>query len=260
MDQEILNRQQKEKDFHNRKAALGPSQVIYTNRRLPYYDCFYDLIGDVAGLRILDYGCGNGWFSHWMASRGAHVIGIDISDELIKQALLNYADKTYDGSVDFTVMAAENLTFEPESFDLVVGSAILHHTDLKSSVCNIERILKRDGGRAIFVEPMNQNFILRLWRMMTPWRRSPVEKALTWDDICLITDAFPSVKMIFFCFFSILSSGLFLILPNSKLLSYIDIFFNKIDGKILSRWPQMGRYCAVVVLELRKKRNTQASL
>ena len=42
--------------------------------------------GDVTGLPLLDVGCGNGYFARAMASRGARVIGVDISTRMIEHA------------------------------------------------------------------------------------------------------------------------------------------------------------------------------
>ena len=44
------------------------------------------LCGNVREMRVLDVGCGNGYFSREMAGRGAHVTGIDISSRMIARA------------------------------------------------------------------------------------------------------------------------------------------------------------------------------
>src|ERR1041385_4731068 len=44
------------------------------------------LCGDVHGLRILDVGCGNGYFARALSRRGARVTGIDISPRMIEHA------------------------------------------------------------------------------------------------------------------------------------------------------------------------------
>jgi 2-polyprenyl-3-methyl-5-hydroxy-6-metoxy-1,4-benzoquinol methylase len=43
-----------------------------------------DLLGPVAGLRVLDAACGHGRITRELARRGADVVGIDISGNLIK--------------------------------------------------------------------------------------------------------------------------------------------------------------------------------
>lgn len=45
-----------------------------------------DLLGPVAGLRVLDVACGHGRISRELARRGAEVAGIDISAALISKA------------------------------------------------------------------------------------------------------------------------------------------------------------------------------
>ncbi len=45
-----------------------------------------DLLGPVAGLRVLDVACGHGRISRELARRGAEVVGIDISGSLISKA------------------------------------------------------------------------------------------------------------------------------------------------------------------------------
>ena len=44
------------------------------------------LCGDVQGLRILDVGCGTGYFAREMARRGASVTGVDISPRMLAHA------------------------------------------------------------------------------------------------------------------------------------------------------------------------------
>ena len=48
---------------------------------------FLDLLGSVAGLRVLDVACGHGRITRELARRGADVAGIDISGNLIRKAL-----------------------------------------------------------------------------------------------------------------------------------------------------------------------------
>lgn len=58
-----------------------------------------DLLGDVAGCRVLDAGCGEGYLARVLAARGAHVTGIDLSPRLI--ALARARDP--EGTIDYRV-------------------------------------------------------------------------------------------------------------------------------------------------------------
>lgn len=243
-------RQDIEKKYHNAKYK-DSIQPIYSTGSTAAYKFYWKLMGDVNGLEILDFGCGNGWLSILFAKRGAKMWGIDISEELIKHAN-QLADKEgLSGKIIFQEMPAENLIFKDNFFNLILGSAILHHTDIKPAVENIYRVLKK-SGRAIFVEPMNQNIFLKIWRKLTPWRRSPIEKAFTYNELKLIQNIFPNAKFYFFSFTSIFTQGLLLLSPANKLLLFVNDLLERFDGLCLRVLPSLGRYSAVVVMELVK--------
>jgi len=251
MNDLLSERQKIEKNYHNLKYSSDnlTNSVVRESTAHKY---FASLIGDVKDLRVLDYGCGKGWIGVNLAKSGADVYGIDISEELLKQARnLSKVEEVSD-KIHFIEMSGENLTFENDYFDLVLGSSILHHTEISLSLNNILRVLKPDG-RAIFIEPLNQNIFLRLWRKITPGRRSPAEKALTNNELELIRKTFAESKFIFFTFLSIFSEGLLILLPRNKLLLFFNDLMEMFDKLILKVVPSLGKYSAVVVLDLRKK-------
>lgn len=247
----LSDRQKQEESYHDLKyknyVDEGP------NREMKAYSYFRKFRKNVKNLRILDYGCGNGWLSIDLAKGGAaEVYGIDISKELIEKANQSAEEKGLANKVHFYKMPAENLTFSNDFFDLCLGSAILHHTELNASISNIRRVLK-PGGKAIFLEPMNQNIFLRVWRKLTPWRRSPTEKALVNNDLKFIATCFPEAKFQFFVFSSIITEGFLLAFPKNKLIRSLNTIFESLDEKLLKRFPSLGMYCAIVVLELKKE-------
>ena len=251
MENPLLKRQRIEKDYHDRKYGKKGAKNILTKENNAYR-VFRKLRGDVANLRVLDFGCGNGWLSIESGKDGAsEVFGVDISKELIEEANRLAEEKGLSNRVYFLKMPGEDLTFSDNYFDLCLGSAILHHTDLNLAIQNIFRVLK-PGGRAIFIEPLNQNIFLKSWRTLTPWRRSPVERALVNNDLKLIRKIFPGAKFHFFKFVSIFTGGLFIMFPNSKLFYFINELFEKVDSKLIELCPSFGKYCAIAVLELTK--------
>src|SRR3990170_737539 len=84
-------RQDIERKYHDEKYK-GNIQPIYNTGSAAAYKFYWKLIGDVNSLKVLDFGCGNGWLSVLLAKQGANVWGIDISEELIRQAN-QFADK-----------------------------------------------------------------------------------------------------------------------------------------------------------------------
>ena len=245
MNRSLSKRQSAEKEYHNNKYHVENYYALDATSQLSYV-FFYSLVNDVKNKKILDFGCGNGWLSFQLEKQGASVWGIDISEELIK-----IAKRLENNNINFQVMPGENLEFGSNFFDIIIGNSILHHTELKSSIKEIERVLNHNGS-AVFIEPMNENIILKFWRLVTPWRRSADEKALDYNDIQYINSVFPESTFHYFSFLSILPLGLSIICPNSNYIVSLIKFFDKIDSKILAWFPRLDRYCAVVVMEMKK--------
>ncbi|MEI7577687.1 MAG: class I SAM-dependent methyltransferase [Armatimonadota bacterium] len=96
-----------------------------------------DLLGDVSGQRILDLGCGDGVLTASLAEKGASVLGIDSSAEMISDAVGR--------GLDASVMDATALSFENE-FDAVFTNAVLHWIrDHDAVLSGVHRALKPDG-------------------------------------------------------------------------------------------------------------------
>lgn len=70
-------------------------------------------------IKILDIGCGTGFFSIMLSKNGFDVCGIDLTKEMIEQAeALAQKEKC---NVSFKIMDAERLQFEAETFDAVIA-------------------------------------------------------------------------------------------------------------------------------------------
>jgi SAM-dependent methyltransferase len=140
-------------------------------------------LNDVSGKRVLDFGCGRGEQSLRLLYRGAKVSGFDISEKYITEVYDSVKKAGYDErNYDFRVMDAHKIDYENEQFDLVFGRGILHHLDLEVSIGEVRRVLK-PGGRAIFMEPLAENPLLFLFRLLTPNARTPDERPLTRSDL-----------------------------------------------------------------------------
>jgi SAM-dependent methyltransferase len=97
-----------------------------------------DLLDPKAGERILDVGCGEGTLTKRIAERGATVLGIDNSPEMIAAARA--------AGIDALLLPAENMTFSSE-FDAAFSNATLHWVLEKEQAARaIFRALKA-GGR-----------------------------------------------------------------------------------------------------------------
>jgi len=80
-----------------------------------------DAAGVGAGTSALDVATGTGHVAGIAAARGAHAVGVDISEEMLARARQLYS------GVEFALGDAEQLAFEDDTFDAVVAAFLLHH-------------------------------------------------------------------------------------------------------------------------------------
>lgn len=101
-----------------------------------------------AGMKVLEIGCGTGYFSKELVRTGADITAIDISPDL----LLVAAQKVTANNIIFQVENAYAMTLANDSFDFIVGSSVLHHLDVELALKEFRRVLK-PGGVLRFTEP-----------------------------------------------------------------------------------------------------------
>jgi SAM-dependent methyltransferase len=101
---------------------------------------------ELAGMRVLDMGCGAGETCRLLAESGAaSVTGMDVSRNMLEKAALKPHP-----AITYIHMAAEEASFEPGSFDFVVSSLMLHYIEDISPLIRNVRSWLRDGGRFVF--------------------------------------------------------------------------------------------------------------
>jgi SAM-dependent methyltransferase len=141
--------------------------------------------------RALELGCGSGFFLLNLIQAGVARRGsvTDLSPGMVKVATRNGENLGLD--IDGRVADAEGVPYEDDTFDLVVGHAVLHHIpDVEKSLREVVRVLK-PGGRFVFAgEPTSvgntyaRSLSTLTWRVATNatklpglqgWRRPQAE-------------------------------------------------------------------------------------
>jgi ubiquinone/menaquinone biosynthesis C-methylase UbiE len=107
------------------------------------------MCGDVGGIRLLDLGCGTGYFAREMARRGARVTGVDIAPRMIEHATRYEAASPL--GVEYRVGdAAEIATWFPAaSFDMVTSCMALQDMPDVPAVLRAAHAVLRPGGRLV---------------------------------------------------------------------------------------------------------------
>jgi malonyl-CoA O-methyltransferase len=112
---------------------------------------------NVAGLAVLDMGCGTGRHALWLASHGGLVTAVDFSEGMLAEARQKpFADKVRFLQHDLH----DTLPFADDAFDLIVSGLVLEHIhDLGVFFGEARRVLK-PSGRAV-VSAMHPAMVLR---------------------------------------------------------------------------------------------------
>lgn len=97
---------------------------------------------------VLDIGTGTGIVAHTVSPFVKRIVGVDISEEMLKRAH-NPAFK----NIEFKRMDAHRLTFGSETFDKLTARMVFHHitTHTREAMRECHRVLKK-GGRMVFSE------------------------------------------------------------------------------------------------------------
>ena len=105
------------------------------------------LLPDLHGLRVVDLGCGFGWFCRWAREQGAaQVLGFDLSERMLDRA----RTMTSDAAITYVRADLERLALPEASFDLAFSSLALHYlADLEPLLVQVQRSLV-PGGRLVF--------------------------------------------------------------------------------------------------------------
>ena len=253
----MQTKQDREQAFHDvafaestRAGVWGFYKITGASRR-----AFRDrlLAEGLQGRRVLEFGSGASAQAFFAAAHGAHVTGIDISPVAVEQGRRRAAEEQLEDRVEFLVMDAESLDFPDGGFDLVCGSAVIHHLDLSRAYGEIARVLQPSGS-AIFVEPLGHNPVINAYRRRTPTLRTVDEHPLLMSDLAHAERYFDEVDLQFFHLASLAAIPLRDRAGFSRLLAALE----RLDRRLLSTGPVIQKHAWMVVMRLGRPKVGQA--
>ena len=241
--EERLNRERKFHDdrFGGDDSERSAAKKYYTANRaaeLKYNDLIVALCDKK---RLLEYGCGTGSESKRWVEHGAILTGLDISDEGIAKAKEFANQSGYKAS--YHVMNAEAMEFPNASFDVVVGTGILHHLDLTKCYQELSRVLDKNG-HAIFIEPLGHNPVINLYRLLTPKMRTDDEHPIRMKDLLQMREHFSKVDVHYFSLLSLFAVPFRRFSFHTSMLRILE----KIDAGLF-KVPGIARFAWIVVID-----------
>jgi len=119
------------------------------------YNAYYErpamlgLLPSITDARVLDAGCGSGWYAEQLLARGAFVDGIDASAAMVAYARRRLGASTSSAGAKLTLQVADlaaAVPFEDERFDGIVSPLVLHYMeDWRPTLREMRRVLKPSG-------------------------------------------------------------------------------------------------------------------
>jgi 2-polyprenyl-3-methyl-5-hydroxy-6-metoxy-1,4-benzoquinol methylase len=137
---------------HNYHESLW--QEIPEGTRPPYMQARLDFLLEhvPAGARVLDVGCGEGWFTAALAEAGMEAVGIDVAQEPLRRA----REREPDLDLRCVPLEGEWPSLRDVSFDAVwAGEVIEHVADTAGWLSEVRRVL-RSGGALVLSTPAHE--------------------------------------------------------------------------------------------------------
>jgi len=113
----------------------------------PEWPVLRSMLPDMRSLRVVDLGCGYGWFCRWAAENGAgEVLGLDISEKMLERARA----QTADAAIAYRRVDLEELSLPKASFDLAYSSLAFHYVEDAARLYRAIHDALVPGGRLVF--------------------------------------------------------------------------------------------------------------
>jgi len=133
---------------------FNPVRLAYILEKICIaFECHADSARPLAGLRILDIGCGGGLLCEPLTRLGAQMVGVDAAQTNIEVAKIHASQNGLD--IDYRASTAEDLAAAGEKFDVVLNMEVIEHVaDVKLFMSACSTMVKPGG--LMFVATINR--------------------------------------------------------------------------------------------------------
>jgi ubiquinone/menaquinone biosynthesis C-methylase UbiE len=157
-----IERNQALRDEFNRWAEAGRGEGMEEDH-LPIVLPVLDAIGLAPDDNVMDVGCGAGWLSRLLAERlpEGRVIGVDISDEMVRRARRNYVDVE---NAMFVIGAVDEIPWDAYFFNHAISvESAYYWPDPAPGLREIFRVLREGGSAWVLINYYRDNSHCHQW-------------------------------------------------------------------------------------------------
>jgi ubiquinone/menaquinone biosynthesis C-methylase UbiE len=215
-------------------------ELYWKQKKLRWFDQYYDFLDTInqdvfnrlslsQKRRILLVGIGETDDVVFFKETGSEIVSIDIARNILKW-----------GDFFMSVqMDANKLAFKKKSFDIVFLRTVLLHCDHSALLREVRRVL-REGGRFFWIEPLKNNFLLWVYRLLLSPGKMTRLNYLTYEDLRSFDRTFHTVWHRECYLFSVVLIPVFLFIPwLRKPVRLLQGF----EMKIVDRVHFLRRFC-----------------
>lgn len=123
-------------------------------------------LGEIAGKKILEVGCGRGATLLEFARRGGDVTGLDYSEEALATCRELASRNGIEGRIRFVNGDARSLPFPCESFDFVFNVGLIEHFEDPSGILAEQHRVLRRGGFLLLQVPQKYSVYTLVKKVM----------------------------------------------------------------------------------------------
>lgn len=158
---------EKMREEFNRWAEAGRGEEMERDHRR-IAEQMLSLMGLEPGDNVLDVGCGVGWLCRLLAERvpGGRVVGMDVSDEMVRRARLNCVELS---QVMFVVGGVDEIPWEASFFTKTISvESAYYWPDPARGLREIFRVLREGGSAWVLINYYRDNPHCHQWGPLLP--------------------------------------------------------------------------------------------